>query len=48
MARLIAIVALGTAAYMAVRTVRRIYRQVPDDFEPVALLPAPAKEQVVD
>lgn len=48
MARLIAILALGTAAYLAVREVRRIYRQVPEDFEPVALLAAPVKEHAFD
>jgi len=48
MARLIAIVALGAAAYLAVREVRRIYREVPEDFEPMALLPAPVKEHAVD
>jgi hypothetical protein len=48
MARLIAIIALGTAAYLAVRAARRIYRQVPDSFEPVPLLPAPVKEPAID
>jgi hypothetical protein len=46
MARLIAVIALGTAAYLAVRAARRISRQVPDDFEPVGLLPPPVKEEV--
>jgi hypothetical protein len=44
MARLIAIVALSTAAYLVVRAARRVYLEVPDNFEPVGLLPAPEKE----
>jgi hypothetical protein len=48
MARLIAVLALGTAAVLAVRAIRRVYRRVPDDFEPIGLLPAPEKEPAVD
>jgi hypothetical protein len=48
MARLIAIVALGATAFLAARALRRVYREVPDSFEPVALLPAPKQELAVD
>lgn len=45
MLRLFIIAALGYTAYLAVR---RMYRQVPDDFEPVALLAPPVKEPAGD
>lgn len=42
----IAIIAL--AAYATYRVAKKIYRQVPDDFEPVALLPAPERDAARD
>jgi hypothetical protein len=44
MARLIAAVALGTVTILLARSAYRVYRQVPDEFEPVPLLPAPSPE----
>jgi hypothetical protein len=41
MLRLILIAALGYATY---RVARQVYRQAPDDFEPVGLLPPPVKK----
>jgi hypothetical protein len=48
MARLIAIIALGTAAFMVLRAARRVYLEVPDGFEPVGLLPPPREEPAID
>ena len=39
---------IAVAAYATYRVARRIYRQVPDHFEPVALLPAPEQEAARD
>jgi hypothetical protein len=41
MARLIAFVSLGAVAFLLIRSARRVYRQVPDDFEPVPDNPKP-------
>jgi hypothetical protein len=44
MARLIAAIALATVTILLARSAYRVYRQVPDEFEPVPLLPAPSPE----
>jgi hypothetical protein len=42
MLRIIVIAALG---YVGYRAAKRFVRSVPSDFEPVGLLPPPAKEE---